>query len=176
MENTQPNEPSFPCLLSSDAAHGRWPPNGDPLNWCREDHLCCGLVDWAGRRGDLGIRLRADRGIANGRTIPPLISARIHRALPPWFRRSTRTPAILRRTLEGWCGISSWLRTDFGSRARRSSLRFLRVIAKLKMPHRAFRIPHEGREIVTGLAHSWPRQGIPMTEYGIEVRARYSDA
>jgi hypothetical protein len=34
-------------------------------------------------------------------------------------------------------------------------------------------LPHEGRQISAGLAHSWPRQGIPMTSYAEECRDRY---
>lgn len=34
-------------------------------------------------------------------------------------------------------------------------------------------IPTSSGEIKAGLAHSWPRQGIPMTAYGEEVKARY---
>jgi hypothetical protein len=35
-------------------------------------------------------------------------------------------------------------------------------------------IPSASGEIRAGLAHSWPRQGIPMTAYGLEVAARYN--
>lgn len=34
-------------------------------------------------------------------------------------------------------------------------------------------IPSESGDIRAGLAHSWPRQGIPMIAYGLEVAARY---
>ena len=38
------------------------------------------------------------------------------------------------------------------------------------------RIPYNGDTILAGLAHSWPRQGIPMESYAEECRKRYSRA
>jgi hypothetical protein len=100
-----------------------------------------------------------------------------HQILQPHYERIMSVIATVTRKYVIFCGSvfekllqPDWIVDEHRFRLTKNDGSQARDVARFSN----LRLPWRDRTIHAGLAHSWPRQGIPMTSYGREVRARYA--
>lgn len=97
------------------------------------------------------------------------------KVLQPEFDRLMEVISAAERSYVLFCGsvfepvLSPYITQDYEFRLEKAD----GTKEKNKSKFANLRIPFGGREIKAGLAHTWPRQGIPMGAYGREVFSRY---
>jgi hypothetical protein len=97
--------------------------------------------------------------------------------LSPHYQRIMRVIATVPRKYVIFCGSvfakllqPDWIVDEHTFHLTKNDGSLTRDVARFSN----LRLPWGDRAVHAGLAHSWPRQGIPMASYGREVRARYA--